>query len=176
MHNIQIKTKVITNKILNDIREHSCKAIQYTGVVRDIVKGILSDESELDTLLEVEWDSEKRPGVCPFTPEQLLELAPYGFNACPMERFVSGELDLRTAIEFCFQQTFFDAWDERNWEDELSKDFPEFGYDLFQIQYESGTKEEWLATDEEGKPLRELFPHCREKAKGKKPELKIIKN
>lgn len=164
MHNIQIKTKVITNRIIGRIRELTGKTV-YTGIVSGIVREILADDDLLDALLVCEWDEELKKGVCPFTPEQLLELAPGGFNPCPIDRFISGDVDLKHAIEFCFQQTFFDAWDDESWEENIGKDLEEIDYDLFQVTYGERTEEQWLATDKDGNALNGICPDCREKLK-----------
>lgn len=171
MHNIQIKTKVYTNRILEEVRELTGNTID-AGLVADTVRGILSDDSELDALASVWWDEHGVNGVCAFTPEQLLELAPHGFNPCPIERFVSGELDLETAIGFCFQQTFNDAWDGDSWE--TGAGCAELDVDLFQVTYGDRTVDQWLATDKEGNPLREICPECR--AKEEHTDLKLVKN
>ena len=176
MHNIQIKTKVITNRILFEIRDLTNRSMKYAGVVADIVRDILSDDKELDALLRVQWDEEHQKGVCPFTPEQLLELAPHGFNPGPIARFVYGEVDLETAIQFCFQQTFNDAWAGDSWETGAGCD--KLDFDLFQVTCGDRTVDQWLATDKEGNPLCELCPECQEKVekKGKKPDMKVVKN
>lgn len=171
MHNIQIKTKVYTNGILEEVRELAGKTMD-AGLVADTVRGILSDDSELEALASVQWDEESKEGVCAFTPEQLLELAPHGFNACPIERFVSGEVDLETAIGFCFQQTFSEAWDGDSWETGAGCD--KLDIDLFQVTYGDHTEDQWLATDKEGNPLREICPECR--AKEEHADLKLVKN
>lgn len=171
MHNIQIKTKVYTNSILEEVRSLTGKTMD-AGIVADTVRGILSDDSELEALATVWWDEQGVNGVCAFTPEQLLELAPYGFNACPIERFVSGELDLETAIGFCFQQTFNDAWDGDSWE--TGAGCAELDLDLFQVTYGDRTVDQWLATDKEGNPLRDICPECREKEEH--ADLKLVKN
>ena len=161
MNNIQIKTKVITNRILIEIRELTGKTME-AGVIAGIVRKILSDESELEALSTVWWDELDINGVCAFTPEQLLELAPHGFNACPIERFVSGEVDLEHAIGFCFQQTFDDAWSSDSWE--TGEGLEKFDFDLFQVSNGNYTGELWLATDKEGNALCDMCPECRGKA------------
>lgn len=171
MKNIQIKTKVITNRILEEVRELTGKTIE-AGLVADTVRDYLVDEDRLDALSRVQWDEESKEGVCAFTPEQLLELAPHGFNPCPIERFISGEVDLDSAIGFCFQQTFSDAWDGDSWE--TGAGCAEIDIDLFQVTYGDRTEDQWLATDKEGNPLRDICPECR--AKEKQPDLKVVKN
>lgn len=175
MHNIQIKTKVYTNRILEEVRELTGKTID-AGIVADSVRDILSDDIELETLATVWWDEQCVNGVCAFTPEQLLELAPHGFNPCHIARFVYGEVDLKNAIRFCFQQTFHDAWAGDSWE--TGAGCAEFDLDLFHVTCGDRTEDQWLATDKEGNPLCELCPECQEKVekKGKKPELKVVKN
>lgn len=172
MHNIQIKAKVYTNRILEEVRSLTGKTIE-AGIIADTVRGILSDDSKLEALATVWWDEQGVNGVCAFTPEQLLELAPAGFNACPIERFISGEVDLETAIEFCFQQTFHDAWDGDSWE--TGAGCAEIDFDLFQVTYGDSTVDQWLATDKEGNPLCDICPECRAKEK-QKPDLKVVKN
>lgn len=171
MNNIQIKTKVYTNRILEEVRDLTGKTIN-AGIVADTVRDYLSNEDMLDACARVQWDEENKEGVCAFTPEQLLELAPHGFNPCPIERFISGEVDLGSAIGFCFQQTFSDAWSDESWE--TSAGTAEVDYDLFQVKYGDRTEDQWLATDKEGNPLRDVCPECR--AKEKQPDLKVVKN
>ena len=171
MNNIQIKTKVITNRILEEVRSLTGKTI-HAGLVADTVRDYLADEDRLDACARVQWDEENKEGVCAFTPEQLLELAPHGFNPCPIERFVSGELDLDSAIGFCFQTTFSEAWADESWE--TSAGTAEIDYDLFQVTYGDRTEDQWLATDKEGNPLRDICPECR--AKEGQPDLKVVKN
>ena len=98
MNNIEIKTKVITNSIVREIRDTAHKNIDI-GLVAGTVREILSDDGLLDAIKNVAWDEDDKKGVCAFTPEQLLELAPNGFNPCPIDLFVKGELDLKHAIE-----------------------------------------------------------------------------
>ncbi len=164
MHNIQIKTKVITNSILEEVRELTGKTID-AGIVADAVRGILSDDSELDALATVWWDEQGMNGVCAFTPEQLLELAPHGFNPSPIVRFVYGEVDLETAIQFCFQQTFHDAWAGDSWETGDGCD--KLDIDLFRVTCGDRTEDQWFVTDKEGNPLYEPCPECEEKVEKK---------
>lgn len=176
MHNIQIKTKVYTNAILEEIQERTGKTIHYVGIIADAVHDILADEKGLEAMVSAAWDDErKHRGVCPFTPEQLLEMAPHGFNPCPIEMFINGETDLRTAINLCFELTMSTAFDEEEWAENISEKLPELDFDLFHKEDGNGT--EWLATDKDGKPLCNICPDCREQAKKeKKSTKKQVKN
>lgn len=175
MHNIQIKTKVYTNSILEEIQHISGKTVHYAGIIADAVHDILADEKGLEASARVAWDDDHKKGVCPFTPEQLLELAPHGFNPCPIEVFLEGKTDLRGAVELCFEVTMSSVWDDEEWADNNSENLPELSFDLFQT--EDGKRSEWLATDKDGNPLCELCPDCREKAKKeKKSTKKQVKN
>ena len=175
MHNIQIKTKVYTNAILEEIQRISGKTVHYAGIIADAVHDILADEKGLEASARVAWDDDHKKGVCPFTAEQLLELAPHGFNACPIEVFLEGKTDLRGAIELCFEVTMSSVWDDEEWAENNSENLPELDFDLFQT--EEGKRSEWLATDKNGTPLCELCPDCREKAKKeKKSTNKQVKN
>ena len=178
MKNIEIKTKVITNSIVREIRETVHKNIDI-GVVADTVHEILSDDGYLDAIKRVAWDEDHKKGVCAFTPEQLLELAPNGFNPCPIELFVKGEYDLKHAIEECFSLTFSSAWDDELWMENSGDDLEELDFDLFEVTYGDRKEEQWLATDKEGNALRDICPECRGKCKEpeEKPEpskLKVV--
>lgn len=163
MKNIQIKTKVFTNRIILHIREAFNKNID-ASVVADTIREILADDSMLDAIATVAWDEDGKKGICAFTPEQLLELAPDGFNPCPIDDFVSGELDLKRAIENCFSQTFHEAWSDECWEDNGGDDLEELCYDLFEVSFGEHKEDQWLATDKEGNALRDLCKECRGKA------------
>lgn len=171
MKNIEIKTKVITNSIVREIRETVHKNIEI-GVVADTVREILSDDGLLDAIKQVAWDQDHKKGVCAFSPEQLLELAPNGFNPCPIDLFVNGEYDLNRAIQECFSLTFSSAWDDDLWMENSGDDLEEIDFDLFQVTYGDRTEDQWLATDKDGNALRDICPECREKCKEpeKKPE------
>ena len=164
MKNTEIKTKVITNSIVREIRETVHKNIDI-GVVADAVHEILSDDDTLDAIKHVAWDQDHKKGVCAFTPEQLLELAPNGFNPCPIDLFVKGECDLKHAIEECFSLTFSSAWDDDCWMENSGDDLEDLDFDLFQVTYGDRTEDQWLATDKEGNALRDICPECREKRK-----------
>ena len=164
MKNIEIKTKVITNFIVREIRETVHKNIEI-GVVADTVREILSDDDLLDAIKRVAWDQDHKKGVCAFTPEQLLELAPNGFNPCPIDLFVKGEYDLNHAIQECFSLTFSSAWDDDLWMENSGDDLEEIDFDLFQVTYGDRTEDQWLATDKEGNALRDICPECRENCK-----------
>lgn len=165
--NINIKTKVYTNLIIEEIQDISKKTIHYQGIVADVVKGILSDDSTLEAIARVAWDDEMK-GVCAYTPEQLLELAPHGFNPCPIDLFVNGKADLKTAIKECFSATFSSVWDDDEWAENAGGELEELGFDLFQRTSGKTKEDVWLATDKEGNALCDLCPDCREKANDEK--------
>lgn len=162
MKNIEIKTKVITNSIVREIRDTAHKNISI-GLVADTVREILSDDGLLDAIKNVAWDEDDKKGVCAFSPEQLLELAPNGFNPCPIDLFVKGEYDLKHAIQECFSLTFSSAWDDELWMENSGDELEELSYDLFEVTYGKHTEEQWLATDKDGNALRDICPECREK-------------
>jgi hypothetical protein len=162
MNNINIKTKVYTNLIIEEIQSISKKTIHYQGVVADEVKDILSDDSMLEAIASVAWDDEMK-GVCAYTPEQLLELAPHGFNPCPIELFVNGKADLKTAIKECFSVTFSSVWDDDEWAENTGSELEELDFDLFKKTCGNNEEDVWLATDKEGNALCDLCPDCREK-------------
>ena len=172
MHNIQIKTLVYTNRIVEHIREEYKKTID-TGVIADIIKKFLADDDMLDAMASTTWDAKGHGGVCAFTPEQLMELAPYGFNPYPIEGFVNGERDLESAIDDCFSQTFHDAYTLVFGENTIvcreggdSEDLEELTYDLFEQTLPAGNKRDvWLATNKDGVALCDLCPKCREESK-----------
>lgn len=170
MKNIEIKTKVITNSIVREIRETTHKNIDI-GVVADTVHEILSDDGMLDAIKSVAWDQDGKKGVCAFTPEQLLELAPNGFNPCPIELFVKGEYDLKHAIHECFSLTFSSAWDDDCWMENSGDDLEELDFDLFKVTIGDREEDQWLATDKDGNALRDICPECREAEQ--KPEEKV---
>jgi hypothetical protein len=164
MNNIQIKTKVYTNRIVLHIREVFHKNID-TGVIADTIKQILSDDGMLDAIASCAWDEDDKQGVCAFTPEQLLELAPYGFNPYPINDFVLGHADLESAIHNCFSQTFSDVWAADSWAENGGGDIEELNYDLFEQTLPAGNKRDvWLATNKEGVALCDLCPKCREES------------
>ena len=167
MHNIQLKTKVYTNSIVAHVRGQFGKDID-SGVVADTVKEILEDDKYLDAIASVAWSDDVegcgKKGVCPWTPEQLLELAPYGIVPGPIETFLDGSWDLRRAIAHCIQVTMVDAIDGDSWEENRECGLPEVDYDLFQVTYGDSTEYQWLATDKDGNALRDLCQDCREKA------------
>lgn len=166
MNNIQIKTKVYTNRIILHIRETFHKNIDFC-VIADTIKEILSDDSMLDAIASCAWDEDDKKGICAFTPEQLLELAPYGFNPVPINDFVLGHEDLKSAIHNCFSQTFSDAWDAESWAENGGGDLEELNYDLFEQTLPAGNKRDvWLATNKEGVALCDLCPECRGEATG----------
>lgn len=164
MNNIQIKTKVYTNAIIEEIRRVSGKTIHYFGIVSCIVKDILSDEKTLDAIVTCAWDENEKQGVCVFTPEQLLELAPHGFNPCPIELFLNGSMSLKDAIEECFSVTMSSVWDADEWAENSGDGLEKLDFDLFECTCGNRKEEKWLATDKEGTPLCELCPDCRENA------------
>ena len=175
MKNIEIKTKVITNRIVREIRDIAHKNIA-TGVVATTVRKILSDDGLLDTIKEVAWDEGKKKGVCAFDPEQLLELAPNGFNPCPIELFVKGEYDLNHAIQECFSVTFSSAWDDEAWAENSGDELEDLPYELFEVTYGDRKEEQWLATDKDGNALRDICPECREKDKVIELDTKNVMN
>lgn len=164
MKNIEIKTKVITNSIVREIRDTAHKNIDI-GLVAGTVREILSDDDLLDAIKGVAWDEDDKKGVCAFSPEQLLELAPNGFNPCPIDLFVKGELDLKHAIQECFSLTFSSAWDDELWMENSGDELEELSYDLFEVTYGNRKEEQWLATDKNGNALRDICPECRENEK-----------
>ena len=172
MKNIEIKTKVITNSIVREIRGTAHKNIDI-GVVAGTVREILSDDSLLDAIKQVAWEEDDKKGVCAFTPEQLLELAPNGFNPCPIELFVKGEYDLKHAIQECFSLTFSSAWDDESWMENSGDELEDLAYDLFMVTYGDRTEEQWLATDKDGNALRDICPECREKDKAGDKVIKL---
>lgn len=179
MNNIQIKTKVYTNLILEEIQSKSGKTIHYDGILADAVRDILSDDGELDAIVRVAWDEEGRKGVCPFTPEQLLDLAPHGFNPCPIDLFLNGFTDLKNAVEECFSVTMSSVWDDDEWAENKSEPMEELDFDLF--HEENGNGDIWLATDKDGEAICDLCaPICdRHKSatkKEKKSTKKQVKN
>lgn len=170
MHNIQIKTLVYTNRIVEHIREEYKKTID-TGVIADIIKKFLADDDMLDAMVSTSWDAKGHGGVCAFTPEQLLELAPYGFNPYPIEGFVNGDRDLKSAIDDCFSQTFHDAYTLvfgeytivcREGGDSEGEELEELTYDLFHQTLvgtpdkEMSGRDVWLATNKDGVALCDL--------------------
>ena len=165
MNNIQIKTKAYTNAIIEEIRRVSGKTIHYCGVVSDIVKNILSGEQMLNTIATCAWNEDEKKGVCAFTPEQLLELAPHGFNPCAIELFLNGEMSLKHAIEKCFSVTMSSVWDADEWAKNSDDDLEELDFDLFECNCGNRKENEWLATNREGTPLCDLRANCRENAK-----------
>lgn len=156
MNNIQIKTKVYTNAIIEELRKVSGKTIHCFGIVSDIVKGILSDEDKLDAIVTVAWNDDKKQGVCAFTPEQLLELAPHGFNPCPIELFLNGSMSLDEAIEECFSITMSSVWNADEWAENSGDGLEELDFDLFECTFGNRKKHKWLVTDKNGKPISEL--------------------
>lgn len=170
MHNIQLKTKVYANLILEEIQHISGKTVHYAGIIADAVHDILADEKGLEASARVAWDDDNKKGICPFTAEQLLELAPHGFNACPIELFLEGKCDLREAVELCFEVTMSSVWDDEEWAENNSENLPELEFDLFRT--EDGKRSEWLATDKDGNPLCDLCPECKEKANNEKKSTK----
>ncbi len=177
MHNIQIKTKVYTNVIVAHVRGQFGKDIDFS-LVADTVNEILEDDKYLDVLARVAWTDDVegcgKKGVCPFTPEQLLELAPYGIVPGPIETFLDGSWDLKRAIAHCIQVTMVDAIDDDNWEENKDCDLPEVDCDLFEVTYGDCTEDQWLATDKDGNALRDLCPDCR--GKEEHADLKLVKN
>lgn len=167
MTNNNIKAKVYTNLIIEEIQSISNKTIHYQGIVADVVKDILSDDSMLEAIATVAWNDEMK-GVCAFTPLQLLELAPHGFNPCPIELFVNGKADLKTAIKECFSTTFSSVWADDEWAENTGSELEELDFDLFQRTCGKNKEDVWLATDKEGNALCDLCPDCREKAMDEK--------
>lgn len=164
MNNIQIKTKVYTNRIVLHIRYMWHKNID-TGVIADEIKKILSDDGLLDAIASVAWDEDRKTGVCAFTPEQLLELAPEGFKPDPIDDFVLGHEDLESAIHNCFSETFQSVWNDEMWAENGGEDLEELDYDLFEQTLPAGNKRDvWLATNKEGVALCDLCPKCREES------------
>ena len=172
MKNIEIKTKVITNSIVREIRGTAHKNIDI-GLVAGTVSEILSDDGLLDAIKQVAWDEDDKKGVCAFNPEQLLELAPNGFNPCPIELFVKGEYDLKHAIQECFSLTFSSAWDDEEWMENSGDELEDLAYDLFEVTYGDRKEDQWLATDKDGNALRDICRECREKDKAGDKVIKL---
>ena len=164
MHNIQIKTKVYTNRIVRHIRTMWHKSID-TGVIADTIKEILSDDGMLDAIASCAWDEDRTNGVRAFTTEQLLDLAPDGFIPDEIDDFVLGDEDLETAIQNCFSETFRSTWNDEMWAENDNEELDELNYDLFEQTLPAGNKRDvWLATNKEGVALCDLCPKCREES------------
>lgn len=175
MHNINIKTKVYANAIVNYVRSSFKKDLDIS-LVGDIVRDTLKDEGWLDAAAYVAWtDYASKKGVCPFSPEQLLEMAPFGLVPGPIELFVKGQADLDSAVQECIQLTMVDAIAPENWAEETEFDGEELSYDLF---YDEGRpaddpkNREWWVTDKDGNRIADLCPECREELDRQMPEEK----
>lgn len=129
--NIYIKTRVYANRIVEHVREEFGRDIDEELVCQEIME-TLRDERMLDAIAGIVWHEQLgHKGGLPYAPMDILELAPHGFNPCPIEQFVNGHVDLREGIGECFSQTMLEALDEDNWAENQEFSGEELTVDLF---------------------------------------------
>lgn len=121
-----IHTARITRAIVEWCRDHGKELPEYSSETNDdsqikvsrFVRDMLRDDSiAADELDDAYHEITGRFG-CPFSVEEALIMPVNGFNTCPMERWLTGELCFERAIEICFAQTYVDAMVEEYGEPE----------------------------------------------------------
>ena len=110
----------ITRAIVEWCKDHGKKLPEYSSktneasqiVVSGFVRDMLKDDSiAVDELDDAYHQVTGRFG-CPFSVEEALIMPVKGFNTCPLEAFLKGDVCLQRAIEICFKQTYLDAMTE----------------------------------------------------------------
>lgn len=112
-----IHTARITRAIVEWCKDHGRELPEYSAETNDesqiavsmFVRDMLKEDSIAVDELDAAYHEVTGRFGCPFSVEEALIMPVYGFNACPMEAWLHGEVCLERAIEICFRQTYVDA-------------------------------------------------------------------
>lgn len=121
-----IHTARITRAIVEWCRDHGRELPEYSSETNDesqiavanFVRDMLKDESIAVDELDDAYHAVTGRFGCPFSVEEALIMPVYGFNTCPLETWLHGEVCLERAVEICFHQTYLDAMVEEYGEPE----------------------------------------------------------